>query len=358
MNGWIRRFFLVFITNLVLAACVGSATKQVPSEVLTSRYWGPWQSTPFDERIAPASDALVNFIRQENIKYSIPHNPSRPSFDAALWKDVHEAVSTMPALVKKHMSKKLAAIVLIENLGSTGFSDIIRDERGHAAAGFVILDVKAIDRKANDWATWKENSPFAQDGNIVIKALIEADDHNKRIATIQYILLHEFGHILAIGEDFHPPWDAPQKTADALQQYPFAAVSWKINAQTFQYEPLIAQDGFDCAPVHYYSEQPKLPTSKAESCYRALEQTAFVSLYASTNPFDDFAETFAFYVHRILLKKPWSMEIGNSTQVYRYEPDWADKRFDRKRTIIESILTGNSLLRSAAEDQPTLNSRQ
>ncbi|HYX34116.1 MAG TPA: hypothetical protein VE954_13490, partial [Oligoflexus sp.] len=75
------------------------------------------------------------------------------------------------------MSGKLAGIVLIENLGSSGFSEIIKDEQGRPSAGFIVLDVKAIDRKANDWATWKENSPFADDPAVTLKAFIEETSH-------------------------------------------------------------------------------------------------------------------------------------------------------------------------------------
>jgi len=336
MNPW---NYWVYLTIFTLVACITPAKKSTESAVRSLSYWGNWKSTPLEERIIPASDALVDFVRQDNIKNEIPHSPYRPPFDQALRSDIQEAVASMPKNVRNLVQSKLAAIVPIGDLGSTGYSDIIRDERGHAAAGFIILDVKSIDRKANDWATWKENSPFAHDGSITLKAFIAEQAHDTRIATIQYILLHEIGHILAIGNDFHPPWDEQPVSTDALKPYPFASVSWKISDQKFQYEILGKEGGFDCNPVHYYSKNPELYRSKAEACYRSLERTGFVSLYASTNPFDDFAETFAFYVHRVLLKNPWFLEIGTSAKIYRYEPDWTEKRFERKRQIVEAFLS-------------------
>lgn len=331
--------FRVYLASVSLVACITSPKNSAEPDVRSLSYWGAWKTTPLEERIVPASDAVLDFVRQDNIKNEIPYRPYRPPFDSKLESDIRQAVSSMPLPVKRLIQSKLAAIVPIGDLGSTGFSDIIRDERGQPTAGFIVLDVKSIDRKANDWASWKENTPFAHDRNIKLQAFIEEPTHDKRLATIQYILLHEIGHILAIGEDIHPPWDEQPKSMDGLQFYPFTAVSWKLTSKNFQYEPLERQTDSDCHPIHYYSDKPNLFLSKAETCYRSLEKTSFVSLYASTNPFDDFAETFAYYVHRVLLQKPWHLEITTSSKVYRYEPRWSEERFARKRKIVEAFLS-------------------
>ena len=42
------------------------------------------------------------------------------------------------------------------------------------------------------------------------------------------------------------------------------------------------------------------------------KQTNFVSLYAATNLWDDFAETFVNYVHVVLDRRPWEAQIVNA----------------------------------------------
>lgn len=332
------RFLLIISLCFLLAGCVSGISNSYDTNVRSIAYWRALKSKNLEERIVLAPDAVVEYILRDNIKNGFPNKPFRPKQDKVLLAEVQQAVLSMPESVRKLVARKLVAIVLIGDLGSSGYSEIVHDELGNPATGFIALDVHAIDRKANDWATWKENSPFALDGKIKLTATIEEDDQNNRVQTIQYILLHEIGHIIAIGENFHPPWDKEVTSKEDLKQYPFASISWSFNEPDNKVDLLGTHDGFGCYPVYYYTKRPTVPLLKALPCYKALEKTSLISLYSGTNPFDDFAETFAYYVHVVLLGKPWRIKIFDSAHVYQYEPNWNDNRFKAKKQILESLL--------------------
>ncbi|HEX7925992.1 MAG TPA: hypothetical protein VF678_00275, partial [bacterium] len=59
----------------------------------------------------------------------------------------------------------------------------------------------------------------------------------------------------------------------------------------------------------YRFDKAPTPLSDAETIYRALNQTNFVSLYGVTNLFDDFAEAFAIYVHTKMERRPYRVEV-------------------------------------------------
>ena len=73
--------------------------------------------------------------------------------------------------------------------------------------------------------------------------------------------------------------------------------------------------------------------------YDNLERTNFATLYAVTSPGDDFAESFASYVHTVLMKKPFAIRIyqhGKLVKVYR--SCWDEARCAEKRKLIERFL--------------------
>lgn len=73
--------------------------------------------------------------------------------------------------------------------------------------------------------------------------------------------------------------------------------------------------------------------------YEALEHTNFATLYAATNPHDDFAESFVTYVHTVLMGKPFEITLSSSGKITKvYKSCWAEERCAAKRKILEHLL--------------------
>ena len=77
----------------------------------------------------------------------------------------------------------------------------------------------------------------------------------------------------------------------------------------------------------------------ANDTYRQLQNTSFPTLYAATNWGDDFAESFANYVHVVLAKRPFEIlvEQDGVTQL-KYGACWEEARCQEKRKILEAYL--------------------
>jgi hypothetical protein len=75
------------------------------------------------------------------------------------------------------------------------------------------------------------------------------------------------------------------------------------------------------------------------SAYRNLARTNFPTMYAATNPGDDFAESFANYVHTRLLGRPFEVSVlEDGRERFRYSACWEEPRCARKRAMIEWLL--------------------
>ena len=55
--------------------------------------------------------------------------------------------------------------------------------------------------------TWKEGTPFKKDPTLAIDARIEPAATDDRRRAIQYILLHELGHVIAAAGKLGPSWE-------------------------------------------------------------------------------------------------------------------------------------------------------
>jgi len=235
--------------------------------------------------------------------------------------------------VKKPLQGKLAGIYFIEDIGGTGFTDNTEDEK----AGFIVLDPRVLaSRSANAWATWKDNTPFKPDPAWRLETRIESPARDDRVHAIQYILLHEIGHVLSIGAKVHPRWDVAPKDVGPTDGFHFFNLSWKIvdGQYVSKFDAAFPKRG---DVVFYFGA--KLGARDILPVYEALEKTNFPTLYAATRPGDDFAESFASYVHVVLMGRDYEVRLYRDGRLVKeFGPCWGQMRCAWKRTAVESAI--------------------
>jgi hypothetical protein len=137
----------------------------------------------------------------------------------------------------------------------------------------------------------------------------------------------------------HGFWDdegLPPRTRDST----FFGQSWQLDGKGWFTSKYAERFPKLVLARFYRFEQAPLPLSDAESTYRALSQTDLPSLYGITNVFDDFAETFAIYVHTRVLGKPYRAEVfENGTSRYTYSSCVTRNTCPEKVKAVEALLT-------------------
>jgi hypothetical protein len=267
--------------------------------------WSEFTGKGFKDRILPAPDIIIDYLRKDNQFQGYKERPKKPEIYHEFLSDIVNAFAELPEVVMKSMNQHVVALFLVEELGGTAYGELLRDFDNNKL-GFIVLDVSSLNRKANEWISWRANSPFVMKGRYIIEAEIEKKISDERKAAIQYILLHEVGHLIGVAKGAHPNWI----TGGHPQKWPFTKLSWITMERG-----LIGKSKYDEIFTNrnklkfYAFQNASLTSEDIGETYDQLLKTDFVSLYASTNMYDDFAETYAMYVHVVLQNRPFKIKI-------------------------------------------------
>jgi hypothetical protein len=301
--------------------------------------WEADRARPLPDRVGAAPPLMVEYLNLDNRLNDYPERPRAAKLDSAFLEDLKGAMADLPPPVLRLFERRLIGVYLVEDLGGTGFTDFTVDEADRPVAGYIVLDAAVLQHlTANAWASWKENTAFKPQDSYRLDARIESDAQDNRRNAIQYILLHELGHVLSIGGGVHPPWNIDPKEVDTSVQYPFYALSWKVDRAENKYATLFDAEFPQRKNVAYYFGA-KLAGDEMLPTYVNLEQTNFPSLYAATRPGDDFAEAFASYVHAVLMQRPWQITISrDGASVRVFKSCWDEARCKEKRYLLEKMI--------------------
>jgi hypothetical protein len=210
---------------------------------------------------------------------------------------------TLSPQISALFEKYIFAIYFCKNLGGSGITGFIYNEKQIPVGGFIIFDSEVLNKKANEWISYKENTVFFS-SKLELKIKIEEPQNDTVENALLYILLHEFGHVLSNTLNITPD----QRSIDSFQNYPFFQKVWnadlEINETFTKYNFLNR--------VFFYTSDKKISLEeKGISIYSRLKESPFPTLYGATSGQDHFAESFVSYVHCKLEKKPWVLTIRN-----------------------------------------------
>jgi len=287
---------------------------------------------PLEQRLAAAPPDLLAHLEHVN-GYPAQAITPAPDFCA----DVAQALAGLPEIVRLRLQDSFLGVYFVTNAGSSAATDIVVSPDGIFHGIAIILDIDAVaSRSANDWASWRENMPFAA-GPHRATVRIAGDADNNRQNAIQFLLLHEIGHALSAGRGLIPDWWLPPAEIGAADSYAFLPISWQLDAAS-NAVPHPRNRFPQREQLAYYSE-PQLPDEAILPVYRQLLETDFFTLYASLSPDEDFAESFALYVHTELLQKPYFVRIYEDKRLLlQYASQWDEERFAAKRAVLRRLL--------------------
>lgn len=347
------RFFIPYLVLLFIVSCTNNVEalkeRRDKNPSLNINYWGKnWKSSELKDRIHECPPELIEKIRIENMINGFKERPvaAKPTPEIVL--ALQSIAARMPHNLIEILRQRLIGIFAVKGMGGTGYADVVYDSQGNEKYGIIVLDADVLlEKNANDWATWKENSFFnnQKTGGVKIRMIIEDEENNTVMNGIRYVLLHEMGHILGMVTRAHTSWEKAIEKKQFSMDYPFQKLSW------CQTGPVNVTSLFDKAVperkyVSEYSfEKSKLYLEQAPLLYEKLQShTNFPSLNSSQNIWEDFAESFVTYFHTEIDKRPWKVVVERKGfKDIIMEACWKEARCEDKKVFMRSWFENSSV---------------
>jgi hypothetical protein len=347
----------ILIAGVALALIVGVLQVR---RMQTAEYWREeavnhplrsdcaWKlalETPLEKRIAPATEELMDLLNKNDKAEQTHSNPK--ALSAAEYQEAllvaERAVKQIPESVAKKIRGSLHKLFLVKSLGSGGiFFDIIT-EKGNVAGGFIVLSTDLLLGRVDSYLSWKDSTAFRSErGYELAGTLGNTDDASSHF---QYVLLHEIGHLL--------DWDGSPRSQPGRFSHPlnrrevpytagknFFDFSWTFDGKHIH--QVFPRDKKRLPDLFYFKSifQGRNPSASLMPKYfEWIESSNFPTLYASTGPGEDFAESFATYVYGEILGHPWYLDVKeNGKIIKKFGLCWKDLRCKEKRKFLEEIL--------------------
>ncbi|PJZ29580.1 hypothetical protein [Leptospira kmetyi] len=262
---------------------------------------GTWET-----RATSLDSEELDFVKEMNRIDGFEDSPVAET-DLEPWKNRLRSVrNSLPTSVNLLLDRSLFRVILCKNLGGTGLSSFVY-ENENALGGVIFLDTGMLTQKANVWISKKENSPFAPSAAAQVRVRIEPDQNDTIETAIEYILLHEFGHVLSVSKKIVPDFRERNRNFSIFE---FSNGVWET-----ENDSVFDSDFPMRKKLKFYSSRPIDLASNWKNIYPPLEKTSFPTLYSAANGDDFFADSFVSYVHTVLQKKVWNLEVLEGEKV-------------------------------------------
>ena len=292
--------------------------------------WEGWQETPLINRIKTAPNNIIDYIRLDNKIFGFEGIPQKAPFDKNFNNSFINAMEELPPTVLKQLKKYLIGIFFVTDLGSTGFSEHVY-KKGKYEGGFILFDQNVLSKlKANHWASWRVNSAFKKDKDYKLSITLEEKRQNNTKQAIQFILLHEIGHIIGLSHKAHPK----DEKGDP-KHFSYSSISWSSFETSIYDKKFKNRKDFKI----YRFDKAKLDIKESKDLIENLKKTDFCSLYGTNNFFEDFAEGYAVYVHTIMMNKPYILNLSCKDEILTtYQNPFSTKNMAEKKEYFDDLL--------------------
>lgn len=300
-------------------------------------FWEDLLLRPLAERRGSAPRELIDFIGRHNQATGNGAAARAAVADPALDADIDAALAKLPLPVLRHLAPCLLGVFVMDGVGASAASSVVTGPEGEMIGAFVAIDATAFAGiTANAWFERRENMPFRAAAGMRLEARIADDAHDDRVGALQFVLLHEFGHVLAACKSLAPMW---WRAGDAgASSYPLLDLCWQATPDG-RYTPRAGHDFPLRGQLVYHGGAARLTLRDAEEAYAALGRTGFPTLYAATSVHEDIADSFAAYVHVRLMGRPLEHRLhGTPVAAAPAMPYWDSPHGDARAALFEALL--------------------
>ena len=154
--------------------------------IRTEKFWKEKRQKSLKDKVFIAGEEFRFFMDLDNKTWGYPEKPFLVKKDLIYMKKVvAKVLESLPKEVLKLLDHSFGGVGLLENFGGTGYTATILNKKENILGSFILLDPRKLIKKANEWNTWKETTPFKK-GDHKLKTTIEDSLNNTIEGAIRY----------------------------------------------------------------------------------------------------------------------------------------------------------------------------
>ena len=265
-------------------------------------------ATPLASRVGKTPEKVFKMFEEARMAVPRPH-----ALTDTERRSLAEALAVLPPLHRRILQERLRSLSFLDGMPNTALMSVVNFEEPYRLYDITIR-AGVLHQDVSEWLTEKERTCFDAKGS-PLSVSIEAGTRD----AILFVLLHEGTHIVDNCLRITPAVRLDGQPVDA-HLTPFTEAIWtgRTTAAPRYRDPLRER-------VRFYAGGQVLPIDKAEAVYASLSRTPFVSLYGSSNWYDDLAEYVAVYHLTEKLGQPFRIVLRkDGKEVFAHEPMKSD----------------------------------
>lgn len=330
--------FRGWLVLLALAPLIFVVTYYSEPAVRRASFWGDaWKDLPLAQRVGLLPAEAVASLREDLEFYGGVSKVAPAHAAAYVVDDLRQAMAGLPESVKRLVRDRLIGVFLVDNLSTEGTGEhnlglaleIMGLWRQHVGT-IVLIDRDGTDMSANRAMATMEYVPTGEYRGISVQSRLARRNNDDRRMTMQYVLLHELGHVIDYDRGITPDsFNYGERTRDCG----FTCLSW-VRPDRHRFSPRIGEAMRRAETASLDAYVKALPET-----FRLLSASNFPSLYATSMPAEDFAESFAQYVHSVVLGHPWELTLRDQGTIReRLGSCFLERRCPGKKSYFDRLL--------------------
>jgi hypothetical protein len=298
---------LVFVTGGPAPGMTDDAPTAQRAEAVRRHGLDP--TSPLESRVKDTPEAVLRMFKEAGDTMPTAH-----ALTEAERLKLSAAFAALPPLHRRVLGERLRGVSFLDGMPNTALTSAVNPGEPYPLYHITIRAAILRD-DVSEWLTWKERTCFEAAGSPMSVA-VEAG----KLDALLYVLLHEATHVVDDCLRITPAIPAGDQPAGGAPAGAFTEGVWsgRTTPSPRYRDPLLER-------VRYRAGGQTFAIDQADSVYTSLRRTPFVSLYGSSNWYDDLAEYVTLYHLTEVLKQPYRIVIRKEGQeAFAYEPMKSD----------------------------------
>lgn len=265
----------IFLPNVLLMGCLCGLTMRAQNEATTLDV-----TTPLGQRVVDTPAAVLQHLQSLHLRVALH------TLSASERGKIVRALAALPSFESNALVAHVRSISLVDGRFANGMT--IASSAPSGTLYDIVVNAPVLDETVSAFLTRKERGCYRSSASGA-ELTVEAGSQD----AVLYVLLHEAMHVV---DQISP---AQISVSYAAEPPRLAAHIWKdsLTVDSAYQSPFLGGGCF----------RHGIPDSieDVQATYEALRSSPFVSLYGSSNPYDDSADLVAVYHLTHVLHEPY-----------------------------------------------------